>query len=288
MDSLHDFSRFQERNAPDSSAPTLPTAQAIAAAEASLPDASADSYLSGRPAIDTANHILRDIVPALNGQARSARYYGFVIGGVLPIAEWADNVVSRADQNVQVHFPAQTVATRVEATALQMLLHLLHFDAASWAGRTFTTGATGSNVLGLACAREHIIARRGGNVGEDGLLQACRDAGVESIQVLTSAGHSSLAKAASVIGLGRGSVRDVKASEAEPWRLDLDKVEQELRRPGTASIIAITAGDVNAGGFALESRDEWLRLRALADSHGAWIHVDGGKCTARAQFMFIC
>ncbi|OAQ62029.1 tyrosine decarboxylase [Pochonia chlamydosporia 170] len=270
-------SRLAQRKAPSSTGPTLPPPESLLAAEASLPNPQSATYLQGQSSSSTAAHIIRDIVPALTGQAHSSRYYGFVTGGVLPIAEWADNVVSHTDQNVQVHLPGQTVATAVEDAALEMLVRLLRLDMVTWAGRTFTTGATGSNILGLACGREVIVNKRldGEGVGELGLLTACMRAGVKEIQVLTSAGHSSLSKAASVVGLGRRSVKELGLSEDQPWRLDIDAVEEALKKDGTASIIAISAGDVNTGGYALEGIEEWKRVRELADKYGAWIHVDG-------------
>lgn len=278
--------RLSERHNPSSTAPTLPPLPTIQAAESTLPSSSSPSYLSGQSQEATVAHIANDILPALNGQARSARYFGFVTGGVLPIAEWADNVVARVDQNVQVHLPAQTLATTLEDAALRMAADVLRLGSAEWLGRTFTTGATGSNVLGLACGREVAVGKKlegEGGVGEMGLLAACLKAGVKEIQVLTSAGHSSLSKAASVVGLGRGSVKELRLSGAEPWKLDLEALERELRRPGTASIIAVSAGEVNTGRFALSGVEEWKRVRELADQYGAWIHVDGGMCAALSQ-----
>ncbi|TQS32752.1 hypothetical protein Golomagni_06925, partial [Golovinomyces magnicellulatus] len=222
-------------------------------------------------------HITQDLIPAFNGQNSSSRYLAFITGGVLPIAEWADNVVSRYDQNVQVDLPTQTIATAVEDAALEMLVRVLGFQD-QWKGRTFTTGATASNILGLACGREMILQKRlphDKSVGDLGLLAACMAAGVKEIQILTSAAHSSLSKAASVVGLGRASVKQLPRSQDQPWRLDIDAVEQALKTEGVATIIAISAGDVNAGGFAVDGLQEWKRLRQLADQHGAWIHVDG-------------
>ncbi|POR31827.1 L-2,4-diaminobutyrate decarboxylase [Tolypocladium paradoxum] len=269
---------LQRHTCQDTNPPTLPPPSAIRAAEASLiPRTKPSWHAQGLSDADVVAHILGDIVPALTGQAASSRYYGFVTGGVLPIAEWADNVVSRMDQNVQVHLPAQCVATTVEDAALEMLAGLLRLGD-GWKGRTFTTGATGSNVLGLACGREVVLAKKlggEGSVGELGLLAACREAGISETQVLTSAGHSSLSKAASVVGIGRRCVKELGRSEDQPWRLDIDAVERELQRPGAASIIAVSAGDVNTGGFALDGLDEWRRLRELADKYGSWIHVDG-------------
>ncbi|KAI2640308.1 pyridoxal phosphate-dependent transferase [Xylaria nigripes] len=266
--------------APGEHAPTLPGLQNLSQARASLPDATSNGYLSGLGPAATFDHLMRDIVPALNGENRSGRYWGFVTGSILPIAEVADNIVSAYDQNVQVHLPDQTISTEVEDAALKMLLRLLRLgEPEHWEGRTFTTGATASNILGLACGREAIVTSRlpegSESVGEIGLIRACLKAGIEEIQVLTSMGHSSLSKAASVVGLGRASVKHLPFSDAEPWRLDIDAVERELQRQNVASIIAISAGEVNTGRFATTGIEDMKRLRSLADRYQAWIHVDG-------------
>ncbi|KAL1881456.1 hypothetical protein VTK73DRAFT_3741 [Phialemonium thermophilum] len=288
----------------------LPTHATLEASVASLPQDDDPTYLVGRGSQATLDHLFRDIVPALNGQNLTGRYYGFVTGSSLPIAEVADNIVSALDQNVQVHLPDQTVSTIVEDTALRMLAALLelnghddnpavpaghHSYETRFPSRTFTTGATASNILGLACGREAVITgriRRQGpeepqetgssttavtTVAGAGLLAACLAAGVRRIQVLTSMCHSSLSKAASIIGLGRGAVRDLPASASEPWRLNLDAVEHELSRganEGVVSIIVVGAGEVNTGRFGTNGLD-MPKLRSLADRYGAWIHVDG-------------
>ncbi|KAI0471282.1 pyridoxal-dependent decarboxylase [Xylaria cf. heliscus] len=266
--------------APGEHAPTLPSLDKLSHARASLPDATAESYLSALGPKAAFDHLIDDIVPAFNGENRSGRYWGFVTGSTLPIAELADNIVSAYDQNVQVHLPTQTIATEVEDAALKMLLRLLRLgEPGQWEGRTFTTGATASNILGLACGREAVVTSRlaegSGSVGEVGLLRACAKAGVEEIQVLTSMGHSSLSKAASVVGLGRASVKLLPFSDAEPWRLDIDAIERELQRENVASIIAISAGEVNTGRFATTGIEDMKKLRHLADQYRAWIHVDG-------------
>ncbi|KAF4125764.1 Glutamate or tyrosine decarboxylase or a related PLP-dependent protein [Geosmithia morbida] len=265
----------------------LPPPSAIAAAESSLPSPSSPDYLAGRPAADVVSHITRDILPAMTGQAQSGRYYGFVTGGALPVGQWADGLVGRIDQNVQVHLPSQTAATAVEDSALEMAARLVGLDAAAFPGRTITTGATACNMLGLACGREAVVADGsgsgsgsgngstaggdGGGIGELGILEACSRKGIREFQVLTSGGHSSLSKAASIVGLGRRSVKELGISRDEPWILDLDAVEDHLARPAVASIISVSAGEVNTGRYAVR---DMPRLRALADKYGAWIHVD--------------
>ncbi|KAL5890146.1 hypothetical protein ACKVWC_005361 [Pyricularia oryzae] len=226
---------------------TTPSASAVEKAVEALPKPGSPSYLSGLGSEAVLRHINEYIVPALNGQNLGSRYYGFVTGGALPVAEAADNIVSALDQNVHVHLPSETVATAVEDAALGMVTSLLRLEPEQWPGRIFTTGATASNVLGLACGREAVISQRliaAGldpkvySVGDLGLLQACIKAGVHEIQVLTSMGHSSLYKAASIVGIGRRSVKALPLSDAEPFRLDIAAVENETAREGVATIIA--------------------------------------------------
>ena len=261
-----------------SSNDTLPAPPSIAKAIASLPNSLAVTGL-GEEA--TAAHLLSDLTPGFNSPKTSSNYYGFVTGGVLPIAEVADNVVTAFDQNVSVHLPDQSVSTVVEDTALNMLVELLKLGD-GWEGKTFTTGATASNILGLACGREAVInrrLRREPELGEVGLLAACMEAGIKQIQVLTTMGHSSLYKAASVVGIGRGSVKDIPVSRDEPWRMDLELLEQELEaeEEGVVSIVAVSAGEVNTGKFAIAGMGEMRKIRNLCDKYRAWLHVDGGK-----------
>jgi glutamate/tyrosine decarboxylase-like PLP-dependent enzyme len=235
----------------------------------------------------TAAHLLRDVTPGLNASSLSSHYYGFVVGGVTPAAQIADAVVSTYDQNVHVHLPKESVASTVEDRALVLLMDLLGFEKAVWRGRTLTTGATASNVLGLACGREWVVNRalkraepenpESPTVGEIGLLAACLRAKVATVQVLTTMPHSSLVKAASVVGIGRANVKNVGQTGGMPWLFDHQKLEAHLAIPGSVSIVAISCGEVNTGRFATTGVDEMRRIRALCDSYGAWLHVDGGK-----------
>ncbi|KAI2620332.1 PLP-dependent transferase [Hypomontagnella submonticulosa] len=267
--------------APGTSAPVLPSNAALSAARSAIPDPDAPESLLGRGPEATLAHLTTAIAPALDGHNRSGRYYGFVTGSALPVAEAADNLVSAFDVSPQVHLPGQSIATEVEDAALRLLLRLLDLGGSeNWGGRTFTTGATASNILGLACGREAVVSKRlpagsQDGVGELGILGACAKAGIREFQVLTSMGHSSLSKAASVVGLGRCAVKELPYSEAEPWRLDLDAVESELLREGVASIIAVSAGEVNTGRFATTGKDDMRRLGYFAEKYKTWIHVDG-------------
>lgn len=197
------------------------------------------------------------------------------------------------DQNVAVHLPLDTIATNVEVAALNMLLDLFHLPRDVWGlpdpgeadsfsrsrggAGTFTTGATASNVMGLALGREWVLNR--GNemsVGEHGLVECMRAADVPFVKILSTMPHSSIAKAASIVGLGRASVISI-ASEDDPLKIDMAKLEAEVgEQEGQGRyILTISAGEVNTGRFATESFKQMRVLRRICDKFGIWMHVDG-------------
>lgn len=230
---------------------------------------------------ETIRHIREDLAPGFNGSSRSPNYYGFVTGGSTPAAALADNLVTIYDQNAAVHLPKESIATNVEDAATSLLAELLKLEPSQWPHRVFTTGATASNVLGLACGREYIIAEATAHrndtmnsVGESGIVEAMRRAGIDKIQILTTVPHSSLVKAAGILGLGRASVIDVSLPKS-PHKFDFARLKKLLEQPGTASIVAVSASEVNTGLFATSGLGEMQDIRKLSDMYGAWIHVDG-------------
>lgn len=204
---------------------------------------------------------------------------------------------------MQVHLPRDTVATSLEATTLRsvstyhecvslscfarLLQQLLSLNEVDFPGRIFTTGATASNILGMALGREFIVAEAGRrksppirtSVAELGILEACFQAGVTNMQVLATLPHSSLYKATSAVGIGRDSVIVIPRSDSEPWKFDLDSLAKHLSAEAV-SIISISAGEVSSGRFATNGK-EMSQIRALADQYGAWIHIDGGSRRVR-------
>jgi glutamate/tyrosine decarboxylase-like PLP-dependent enzyme len=255
----------------------LPSAENLARARASLPATLPDT---GSSLETIQRHIVDDIVPAFNGGSISPNYYGFITGGTTPAALFADNVVSAYDQNVQVHLPNHSIVTDIEYNAIGLLLDLFRLDRPTWYNGTFTTGATGSNVLGLACGREFVLQKAAErkrsqlqSVGEEGLFEVLSALGLSGVQVLSTLPHSSLVKAAGVLGIGRSNVRNICRSD-NPLLFDLEALENELARTDKVSIVAISCGEVNTGRFATSGTD-LRQIRQLCDKYGAWMHADG-------------
>jgi glutamate/tyrosine decarboxylase-like PLP-dependent enzyme len=229
------------------------------------------------------------ILPHLNGAALSSNYYGLVTGGTTPAALLADWLVSVYDQNVSLHLPSETISTTLEVATLNQLLDLFYFPRSIWGigdspsgSGTFTTGATASNILGLATGREwtisHAAQRKGlapalASVAICGLLKACSTAGITQIKLLSALPHSSVLKAAAILGLGRECFVSI-ASLSSPTTISLELLEREASDPTAACILVVGVGEVNTGLFATSSLAQWQELRALCDRLGVWIHVD--------------
>ena len=254
----------------------LPDAEAIAAASEAIFKTLPNQGIG----LDAVVAHLCSISTSFNAPSLSPNYYGFVTGGVTPAARVADHLVSLHDQNLFVHLPEQSSATLLEHRALSLLADLLDIDNKTLTARTFTTGATASNILGLATGRDWVLLqklrRKGYNKkpSELGLIEAASAAGVKRFQVLTTLGHSSLSKAAKVVGIGSHSVINIGKRHA-PLEFDFDVLETRLRDESCASIVVVSCGEVNTGGFATHLFKEMMQLRFLCDEYGAWIHMDG-------------
>jgi glutamate/tyrosine decarboxylase-like PLP-dependent enzyme len=231
---------------------------------------------------NTETHInnIAQVIP----RAHVPDYYGFVTGGVTPIAAQADNLVTELDANVMVNLPDVTIATDVEDTTLRWMLQMFNFDPTEWNHRILTTGATASNVLGLACGRDFVVqeaAKRRNipdvSVAELGLAGALSAVGVKGIRVLSALPHSSLGKAASIVGLGRNSLLDVSdAANGSPVSFNMKLLEQTLQDKDYLYIVSVSCGEINTGIFAT-TEATMTSTHVLCKQHGAWLHVDGGR-----------
>ncbi len=193
--------------------------------------------------------------PATTSMA-GGRFFGFVIGGALPVALAANWLSTAWDQNAATYAASPGVAV-LEDVALGWLLDLL--DLPRGAAGAFVTGATQANLCGLAAARHAVLARAGWDVEADGLF------GAPPITVVLGAeAHPTLFKALGVLGLGRNRVIRVETDGQGRMRAD------RLPALSGPTLVCLQAGNVNTGAF-----DPCTELCERAHRAGAWVHVDG-------------
>ncbi len=117
------------------------------------------------------------------------------------------------------------------------------------------SGGSAANVTALACARETLVG-----------------AGCENAVIYASSQtHSSVLRAARLIGFGRDQVRSLPTDgryrlSLEALRAAVDEDERAGRRP---LIVAANAGATNTG-----SIDPLPELARFCHRHGMWLHVD--------------
>ncbi|MDQ3044458.1 MAG: pyridoxal-dependent decarboxylase [Chloroflexota bacterium] len=189
------------------------------------------------------------------------RFFGFVTGGSTPAAVAGDWLASAIDQNAGMWL-LSPAAAQTELVVLRWLKELFGLPAA-WAG-VLTSGGTMANLVGLASARQWAGQRLGFDAAQNGLADH------PAIPVLASTEiHASALKALGVLGIGRGSVRQLPAPGGV---LDLAAFDDALESINGPVIAIANAGDVNTGAF---DPIEAMADRCAAHPGGAWLHVDG-------------
>ncbi len=193
--------------------------------------------------------------PATMGMA-GPRFFGFVIGGAMPVTLAANWLAGAWDQNTGLYTPTPGTS-QLEQVALNWLLDLFALPPDS-AG-AFVTGATMANFSALAAARHALLRREGWNVVADGLF------GAPVITVVVGEeAHPTLFKSLGLLGLGRNRVVKVPVDSQGRMRADA------LPAFSGPTIVCVQAGNVNTGAF-----DPFSEICERAHASGAWVHVDG-------------
>jgi glutamate/tyrosine decarboxylase-like PLP-dependent enzyme len=233
------------------SRPVAPGAEAIAGLRAF------DEALPEKPSDPAAIIRMLDEVgsPATTAMA-GPRFFGFVIGGALPVTLAANWLAGAWDQNTGLYRPTPGTAY-LEQVALRWLLDLLRLPADCTGA--FVTGATVANLCALAAARHAVLKRAGWEVEGRGLF------GAPEVTVVVGAEiHPSVAKSLGILGMGRNRVVKVPTDARGRMRID------RMPKISGPTIICVQAGNVNTGDF-----DPIAEISRAARAAGAWLHVDG-------------
>src|ERR1051325_5158629 len=188
------------------------------------------------------------------------RYFGFVIGGCLPVALAADWLTAAWDQNPGIYATSPVVSV-IEEIAREWLLEL--FDLPRESGVGFVTGCQMANFTCLAAARHGVLRRIGWDVEADGLHGAPR------INIVTSA-ESHVTVDVSLRYLGFGVRNLLRVESDEQGRMRADRLAKLLDNLSGPTILCAQAGNVNSGAV-----DPLREIAHIAREHNAWLHIDG-------------
>lgn len=190
------------------------------------------------------------------------RFFGYITGAPAPIGILADLLASAVNPNLGA-WALSPMASEIEAQTVRWLAELVGYPAGDG---ILTSGGNVANMLGFWAARAAL---------DDGALRRAGTAGPDARRLRVYAGegtHTWIEKAADLSGLGTDTLRWIAAGP--DGRVDLEALERRVRadqRVGDRPFLVVgTAGSVATGAV-----DPLPELRALADRHGLWLHVDG-------------
>ena len=184
------------------------------------------------------------------------RYFGFVTGGVHPVALSASWLSAAWDQNAALGVMSPTAAV-LDTVVGGWLLDL--FGLPPTAQHQFVTGTSMANAVGIAAGRDALLHDSGWDSVQSGLF------GAPEIRVVVSeAAHLSVSKALGFTGLGRDRI--IRVAADDQGRLD----PNDLPEPGPPTLVIAQAGHVNSGSF-----DPLAAIADHFDGSPHWIHVDG-------------
>jgi glutamate/tyrosine decarboxylase-like PLP-dependent enzyme len=181
------------------------------------------------------------------------RMFGYVQSPGTPVAAFADLLASTLNANLTA-WRSAPAAVEIERLTIDWIRQILGFNPE--ASGLFVSGASMANLAALAVAR-----------------QAQESAPGRALRIYASSEtHYSIAKAAALLGIGRGNVCRIGVDES--FKIRVDELERSIAADRAAGhlpfCVVANAGTVNTGAV-----DPLSEMRALADRHGLWLHVDG-------------
>ncbi len=211
--------------------------------------------LGGSDALDVIK-MLHEIGTPATTLSRSGRFFGFVVGGTLPVAQASNWLTTTWDQNAALTMLGYTAA-KLEQVSRKWIVEMLDLPADSAMG--FVSGATMAGFTALTSARQKIYKNMGYDFRKSGLKNA------PDIRIVVSEDiHTTNIAALNYMGHGRDELEFVPVDAQ--GRIIID----ELPELDAQTIVIIQAGNINSGAF-----DDFHEICARAKKAGAWVHVDG-------------
>lgn len=201
------------------------------------------------------------------------RYFGFVTGGSTPASVAGDWLVSAYDQNACGS--NDSIAPQIERQTLHYLKQLFGIDTDYFG--SFVTGATVSNFVSLAIARQWIGEQHGVDISSVGVSNV-------PIKIMSATPHSSILKSLSMLGIGRNAVVKINTLP-DREAVDVTLLERFLEESKHPVIIVANAGTVNTVDF-----DDLQAISNLKKKYKFWLHVDaafGGFAATSNKFKHL-
>ncbi|HSP17127.1 MAG TPA: pyridoxal-dependent decarboxylase [Thermoanaerobaculia bacterium] len=204
------------------------------------------------------DEFVRSILPFAQGN-NHPRFWGWVNGSGTLLGAFSDLLISVMNSNAGGFDHA---AIHVEQQVIDWQKELMGFPPA--ASGLLVTGGSVANLIGISVAQNHLAetdTRRHGIDQRAPMRLYC-----------SSETHSSVLRAAGLIGIGTDNV--VKISVNDEYRIELDALREAIRadraRGYRPFCIVGNAGTVNTG-----ATDDLEALAAIAEEERLWLHVDG-------------
>lgn len=168
--------------------------------------------------------------------------------------------VTTALNNNMLSFEMSPVFSKMEVQVLQQLTQM--FGLGRNAGGVITSGGSLANLQALAVARNSIL-----QVKENGLTSLTK----QPVILVSEASHTSLHKAAMLLGIGTSSIIPVQSNlHSQMDTQDLERKIPILIQEGKQPFAVVaTAGTTVTG-----SIDPLLPISEITKKHGIWLHVD--------------
>lgn len=188
------------------------------------------------------------------------RFWGWVSGTGSPSGLVAEMLAGGLNSISGIFDDA---AARVEDQVVDWMREALGLG--DWSSGVLTSGGSVANLVGLAVARD--------TAGDSEIpLRGVRSAAGPLALYASTETHSSVHKAAQILGLGREAVRPVPVDDS--WKIDPVALTEAIARDRAAGwtpfAVVGNAGTVNTGAV-----DDLVALSTIAGREGLWLHVDG-------------
>ncbi len=200
-------------------------------------------------AADSLGGIWRDLI-ADSTQLASPWMIGHMDTAPHPAAAMTDAVVSALNNNLLFR-ELSPLASQVEESLITEFAQQLHLPDGT--PGLFCSGGSLANLTALFAA----VGGYGGTIPRDDILLALPDSG-----------HTSLAKAAAILGFPARNV--VKIATDQSGRLRPEDLDAVLGRSRHARKIAVGV----LGGTVTGAVDDFSDLGEVTQQHGAWLHID--------------